>query len=1074
MVCRISASIWRAIVAFLTVVAIVASGMISLAGQSEAQILPPPIQPSETMYVNSGVWGYQEGESNQFYVPGQFGTARALPQMTCPGAPVDLLPGQEKACFQTGIQAPYGMVLTDVQIQQPANAEEFRCFDVAGAPWIQGSTLEFGQQVTCYGAIAYANTAESNTYEVVVTAVDMATGQTVTNSDPLTYLTRIGNAEFTKMINGVETQKAPGVLIPSDAVVPVTFLVKNMGDLELTSISVADPTVNNLSCPKDVLAIGEEMTCTATLGPIGPEANYSGTANLTATVTPPSGPAQLTAESTGYAYSASAPKMTVTETISPLAGPGDLNVSPGPLVMIRRGLDFFVEVTNYGNEALNNVSVASNDPSIYFYAQNGNPYSLAPGETVVFAAQKYPGLDANTEYSHTVTVTAVSANTATPMSAQQTVYVHTDALSLDVGLKKQVWGRSADGIVGWYDADAVADGIVIIPKQTCEGMDPMGPTPKFAGPTADPILEPMPTNTCFRFIVENNSNTAITEGRIVDDVLSDVILDPIGIERTRGLIRCGRGNIFMALPMVSDPVANPTIEPSVWLPLIEPGMNYTCYGSLPTTETSDPHVNNATVTVGSLDPNYSVTNPVFAIPEPPLPHSFTVKKFINGVEAPDKASALVLDNGSVPTFTFEVANTGQAPMTNFQLTDSYFAPDQITCDATSVAPGATTTCRVVDGAMDPLSYGQLHTNKATVVATFQPYTTRPDLVVETLSAQAYATVPPTTVTTTQTTTETATTTSVTTEPTTVTNTTTSVTTEPAVTATVTESFTADPVTTTLEIPTTVEIPTTLNVPTTITSTLPGTTSEVMVTTTIEVPTTIEDPVTIVVPTTIDAPPAETITATATVTEQVTAEPVTTTLEIPTTIEVPTTIDAPPPVTVTTTVTTPCNCTTITTLPTEPGATETVTVTVVVPEDNVVTTTVTNPEVTVTQTIEPTTTAPGEPVTITVVVPEPETPGTITEVVTTTVTTTVDKPCPDCTSEPPTDVDKPGGSSEGSWWWLLAIPLVAGVIGLIAHFLPQLSPGIRLPAWLGGQNPPPEPVVVTTEQHPELTKGIPPQ
>ncbi|MEJ5998330.1 hypothetical protein [Corynebacterium sp. H130] len=1056
--------------------------------------MPPPPQPSETMYVNSGVFGYPEGGTDLFYVGSSFGSVRALPQMTCPGSPVDLLPGQEKACLQTGIQAPYGMVLTDVQIQQPANAEDFQCFDSAGAPWTQGGTIEFGQNVTCYGAIAYANTAETNTYEVVATAVDMATGQTISSSDPLTFLTRVANVQFTKMISGVATQKAPGVLIPSDAEVPVTFLVKNMGDLELTSISVADPTVNNLSCLKDVLAIGEEMTCTATLSPIGPEANYSGTANLTATVTPPSGPTQLTAESTGYAYSASAPKMTVTETVSPLAGPGDLNVSPGPLVMIRRGLDFFVEVTNYGNEALNNVSVASNDPSIYFYAQNGNPYSLAPGETVVFAAQKYPGLDANTEYSHTVTVTAVSANTATPMSAQQTVYVHTDALSLDVGLKKQVWGRSAEGIVGWYDADAVADGIVIIPRQTCEGMDPMGPTPKFAGPTADPILEPMPTNTCFRFIVENNSNTVITEGRIVDDVLSDVILDPIGMESTRGLIRCGGGGgIYMAQPMVSDPVANPTIEPSVWLPLIEPGTNYTCYGSLPTTETSDPHVNNATVTVGSLDPNYSVTNPVFAIPEPPLPHSFTVKKFINGVEAPDKASAVVVENGAVPAFTFEVANTGQAPMTSFQLTDSYFAPDQITCDATSLAPGAKTTCRVLDGAMDPLSYGQLHTNKATVVATFQPYTTRADLVVETLSAQAFATVLPTTVTTTQT--ETVTSTSVTTEPAvteTVMNTTTSVTTEPAVTATVTESFTADPVTTTLEIPTTVEIPTTLSVPTTI-----------------------ENPVTIVVPTTIDAPPAETITATATVTEQVTAEPVTTTLEIPTTveipttisvpttiattlpgttsevvitttlevpttidnpttIEVPTTIDAPPPVTVTTTVTTPCNCTTITTLPTEPGATETVTVTVVVPEDNVVTTTVTNPEVTVTQTIEPTTTAPGEPVTITVVVPEPETPGTITEVVTTTVTTTVDKPCPDCTSEPPTDVDKPGGSSEGSWWWLLAIPLVAGVIGLIAHFLPQLSPGIRLPAWLGVQNPPPEPVVVTTEQHPELTKGIPPQ
>ncbi len=70
--------------------------------------------------------------------------------------------------------------------------------------------------------------------------------------------------EILKVTNGQDADAAPGPSIPVGATVTWDYLVTNTGEVELTDIVVDDDDPSlKVVCPKDTLAPGESMTCTA-------------------------------------------------------------------------------------------------------------------------------------------------------------------------------------------------------------------------------------------------------------------------------------------------------------------------------------------------------------------------------------------------------------------------------------------------------------------------------------------------------------------------------------------------------------------------------------------------------------------------------------------------------------------------------------------------------------------------------------------------------------------------------------------------------------------------------------------
>ena len=70
--------------------------------------------------------------------------------------------------------------------------------------------------------------------------------------------------EILKLTNGEDADAAPGPSLEPGSTVTWEYLVTNTGELELTDIVVEDDDPSlSVSCPKDMLAPGESMTCTA-------------------------------------------------------------------------------------------------------------------------------------------------------------------------------------------------------------------------------------------------------------------------------------------------------------------------------------------------------------------------------------------------------------------------------------------------------------------------------------------------------------------------------------------------------------------------------------------------------------------------------------------------------------------------------------------------------------------------------------------------------------------------------------------------------------------------------------------
>ncbi len=121
-------------------------------------------------------------------------------------------------------------------------------------------TLIPGESMVCTGvgvAVAgqYAN-------EATVTGRD-PTGKPVTDKDPSHYFGSDPAIDIEKATNGEDADEPTGPRIEIGAPVNWTYVVTNIGNVTLTNVVVTDDKGVDITCPKDTLAPGESMTCTA-------------------------------------------------------------------------------------------------------------------------------------------------------------------------------------------------------------------------------------------------------------------------------------------------------------------------------------------------------------------------------------------------------------------------------------------------------------------------------------------------------------------------------------------------------------------------------------------------------------------------------------------------------------------------------------------------------------------------------------------------------------------------------------------------------------------------------------------
>jgi len=148
------------------------------------------------------------------------------------------------------------------------------------------STLLPGDSVTC--AATYFVSAADVTAGFVTNKASGLQGNTVSNEDTTTVKKAVAQAAaitIVKKTNGIDNNVSTGPIIAVGGAVHWTYIVKNTGNVTLTSVTVTDNQGVTVTCPGTTLGAGQSMTCTANgVAIAGQYTNFG-----TATGIPPAG-----------------------------------------------------------------------------------------------------------------------------------------------------------------------------------------------------------------------------------------------------------------------------------------------------------------------------------------------------------------------------------------------------------------------------------------------------------------------------------------------------------------------------------------------------------------------------------------------------------------------------------------------------------------------------------------------------------------------------------------------------------------------------------------------------------------
>jgi len=233
------------------------------------------------------------------------------------------------------------------------------------------TTLQAGASMTCTAP----GTAVAGQYEntATVTADDPDTQQ-VSDSDMSHYFgggSAFAAIDLEKSTNGVDADFPRGPFLKPGDTVDWTYTVTNIGDVDLTNVTVADSPPVTISCPETTLLAGASMMCTAT------DTAVANQYENTATVTADDPENQQVSDSDTSHYFGVNPAVVIEKATDGK----DADVAPGPTLFEGCPVGWSYEVTNTGNIELD-VTVTDNQGAVVTCPAT----SVAPGDSITCTA----------------------------------------------------------------------------------------------------------------------------------------------------------------------------------------------------------------------------------------------------------------------------------------------------------------------------------------------------------------------------------------------------------------------------------------------------------------------------------------------------------------------------------------------------------------------------------------------------------------------------------------------------------------------------------------------------------------
>lgn len=264
------------------------------------------------------------------------------------GEDADVAPGPE---IDPGAVVTWTYVVTNTGDEMLINVTVTD--DLEGAV-CRFDTLDVDESQTC----ELIGTATIGQYENVATAAATGSGGTpVSDEDPSHYIGAVvvgpgtPAIDLEKLTNGVDADLGPGPRLEIGSTVEWTYLVTNVGDLDLTNVTVVDDIEGSV-CVLPELAVGTQRECNLTGTAIGGEyrnvATASGTATNDETVTDTDPSHYIAATLTNGDPAVDIEKFT---------NGIDADLPPGPELLPGSDVVWTYIVSNVGEVALVNVRV---------------------------------------------------------------------------------------------------------------------------------------------------------------------------------------------------------------------------------------------------------------------------------------------------------------------------------------------------------------------------------------------------------------------------------------------------------------------------------------------------------------------------------------------------------------------------------------------------------------------------------------------------------------------------------------------------------------------------------------------
>ncbi|MFE7411354.1 DUF7507 domain-containing protein [Streptomyces laurentii] len=558
------------------------------------------------------------------------------------------------------------------------------------------SVLQPGETVTC-----------TSTY--LVTAADVAAGM-ITNTAIATGTSNGDPVTSPESTVTVPIDAPPGITLQKEVqgtgpfnvgdTVNYTYVVTNTGGTEVTGLSVVDDKVTGITCASTTLApsgqAGDTTTCTGTYvvtpadadsGKVVNTAHAAGTSNGTPIESPPTDATieVVSTSSLGLTKTASTPgpvnigdtvTYTYTVTNTGTTTLTDLNVFDDHVSGITcqaTSLAAGASTTCTGTYVVTDADGALGQLTNRAQAAANNPQGgavLSPEDTVTLPVIGASGLTlektASTPgpvnvgdtvtYTYTVTNTGQTALTGIAVQDSRVSSVTCQATSLAAGAS-----TTCTGTYTVTEADAVAGSITNTAMAT--GIEPDG----------NPVNSPPDTVTLE--VVSVSSMTIDKTSAATGPVnVGDTVTYAYTVTNTGTSTLTG-------VTVVDDHVTNVNCDRTT----LAPRESATCTGTYVVTAADGTagSVTNTAHATGTNPGGETVTSPDDAVTVPVIgASSMTIEK------TPSTAGPVHV--GDTITYTYTVTNTGQTALNNIAVTDDKVTG--ITCQATTLAAGASTTC----------------------------------------------------------------------------------------------------------------------------------------------------------------------------------------------------------------------------------------------------------------------------------------------------------------------------------------------------------------------------------------------